>query len=368
MYQEKWKNYYFAQNAINIPEKWTLLRKLGKGKLTPKAQERLEWIILYHTIGKGQVTATAKYFGITRKTLHKYLKKFDERDLTTLEEESRSPRKKRGWMVTHEEEKNVIHLRKRNMEFGKKKLKRLYEKEYGDEISTWKIERVIRKHNLYPDKVKHDKRVEKRQKSKAKVRIHQVKEQLKKVQEFGFLWHIDAIIIWWYGQRRIIFTALEDTTKIAFARVYKSNTSVYAEDFLKRLMYLVEGRVEVMHSDNGSEFQGDFEKACLSLNIMQIYSRPHTPKDNPALERFNNTVQEEWLDYSEVGLDDITEANTDLTTWLIKYNSYRPHEALDYLTPLEYAQQNFFKVSPMWSASTYHHLQERPSFYPLQMG
>src|SRR2546426_3992575 len=30
----------------------------------------------------------------------------------------------------------------------------------------------------------------------------------------------------------------------------------------------------------------------------------------------------------------------------------RPHEALDYLTPLEYAQQNFFKVSPMWSAGT----------------
>jgi transposase InsO family protein len=60
-----------------------------------------------------------------------------------------------------------------------------------------------------------------------------------------------------------------------------------------------------MHSD-----KGDFERACERLNIMQIYSRPHTPKDKPALERFNNTVQEEWLDFSEVELDEITDANT----------------------------------------------------------
>ena len=352
MYQERWKNYYFEAKQIVIPEKWVLFRRIGKDTLTPKAQERLEWIIFYHTIGKGQVATCATYFGITRKTLHKYLKKFDEKNLLTLEEESRAPHTTREWMVTGEEEENILSLRKNNMEFGKKKLKRLYRKEHGQEISTWKIERVIRKHKLYPDQVKHDKRVEKQRKAKAKVRIHQVRDAIKQVKEFGFLWHIDAIIIWWYGQRRIIFTALEDTTKIAFARVYKSNTSGFAEDFLKRLMYLVEGKVEIIHSDNGSEFQGDFERACRTLKIIQIYSRPNTPKDNPALERFNKTIQDEWLDYSEVGLDEITEANHDLTNWLIKYNSYRPHQALDYLTPLEYAQEHFFNVLPMSPAST----------------
>ena len=107
-----------------------------------------------------------------------------------------------------------------------------------------------------------------------------------------------------------------------------------------------------MHQDNGSEFQGAFEKACQTLGILQIYSRPYTPKDNPTLERFNNTIQYEWLKYSEIGLDDILEGNLDLTKWLIKYNSYRPHQALDYKTPLEYAQDTFFKVLPMWSART----------------
>ena len=29
------------------------------------------------------------------------------------------------------------------------------------------------------------------------------------------------------------------------------------------------------------------------------------PTDNPSLERFNRTIQEEWLELSETGLDDI---------------------------------------------------------------
>lgn len=345
--------YFKVQKKVIIPDKWMLLRKVGRVKLSLAAQLKLEWIIFYNTVGKQDATLTASQFSISRKTLHKWLRRFNETNLRSLEEQTRKPKRLRGWMVTYAEEERIISLRKKNMEFGKKKLKRIYLREYGEKISTWKIERVIRKHKLYPDKVKHDKIVEKRRKSEPKIRIHEVKDQIKQIREFGFLWHVDAIIIWWYGTRRVIFTAMEDITKIAFARVYSTNSSGYAEDFLKRLMYLVEGKVDIMHQDNGSEFKGDFEEACEGLDILQIYSRPYTPKDNPALERFNSTIQYEWLGYSEVGLDNILQANLDLTTWLVKYNSYRPHEALDLDTPLEYAQKNFFgNVLPMWSAHT----------------
>ena len=53
---------------------------------------------------------------------------------------------------------------------------------------------------------------------------------------------------------------------------------------------------------------------------------------NPALGNFNGTIQREWLGLSKIGLDDIDEGNLDLTKWLIKFNSYRPHETLDYKT------------------------------------
>ena len=125
-----------------------------------------------------------------------------------------------------------------------------------------------------------------------------------------------------------------------------------AADFLKRLMVLADCEIIVIHSDNGSEFAGEFEKACKELEIEQVYSRVRTPDDNPALERYNKTVQEEWLAFSEIGLDEIKEANQDLTNWLIEYNFHRPHQALDHLTPIEYAHQTYFKVLPMYPAST----------------
>jgi transposase InsO family protein len=354
MYQEKWRNYFFPAKPLPDFGKWNLIRKVGQDFLSPKALLRLEWIISYHIMFSCNAKETAAHFGISRKTFHKWLGRFDERNLKSLEEQSKAPKIRRDWMVTLKEEERIIFLRKKNMELGKKKLKTIYLRDYKETISTWKIERVIRKHNLYPDKVKHQYQVRKRNKSEPKIRISEIKDSLKEIKEFGFLWHIDAIIIWWYGERRVIFTALEEITKIAFARVYTTNSSGFAEDFLKRLMYLVEGKVDIMHQDNGAEFQGDFERACKQLKILQIYSRPHTPKDNPALERFNSTIQHEWLDFSEVGLDNILEANLDLTTWLVKYNSYRPHEALANKTPLEYAHQNFFQVLPMWPASTTH--------------
>ncbi len=221
----------------------------------------------------------------------------------------------------------------------------LYQQSYQTSISTWKIERVIRRFHLYPDPERVVKRA-KRLQRKPKPRIHQVRD----LSEI-LLWHVDTIQVWWYGQRRYIFTALEHRARLGFARVYPSASSQHAADFLKRLFLLSEGHLPRIHSDNGSEFAGHFEKACRQLGIEQIYSRVRQPKDNPRLERFNWTLQDEWLALSEVGLDDIHHANLDLTHWLVEYNSHRPHQALAFQTPLTYA--SIHQVLPMSPASTW---------------
>ena len=349
MYRERWKNYYFPSHPIILADKWVRLRRIGQKDLSSQAQLKLEWLIFYFTVGHQQATATAAHFGISRKTFHKWLKRFDEKHLKTLEERSRRPHRTRTWTVTPAEEQRVIDLRVKHLKYGKKKLKRLYQIAYGEIITTWKVERVVRHHRLYPDPGKQQQRLKAKQQQAKRIRITDVP---KDVIVPGKLWHTDAIVLWWYGQRRIIFTGLEHTTRLGYARVYVNQSSRSAADFLYRLKYLSDGDIRVIHSDNGSEFAGEFLQACQKLNITQVYSRVRQPKDNAALERFNWTVQDEWLAMSEVGLDDIEAANQDLTNWLIEYNAYRPHQALDYLTPLEYAQQTYFKVLPMWSART----------------
>jgi putative transposase len=351
MYQKPWRTFFLPSRPIILEDRWVILRKIGKDSLSLIAQLKLEWIIFYHTIGKEDVTKTASHFGISRKTLHKWLSRFNERNLKSLEEHERIPNHTRQWQVTHCEEDRIITLRKKYLKYGKKKLQVLYEQEYHEPITTWRIERVIRKHHLYPDPVAHGKRM-KRVRNEAKLPVVRIKD-VPAPTTFGHIWHIDAIILWWYGTRRVIFTAIEDLTKIGYARAYGSNASLHAADFLKRLRYLVDGKIDLSHQDNGCEFKGAFEKACGELKIGQIYSRVRTPTDNAALERFNWTIQDEWLSMSEIGLTDILNANIDLTEWLIEYNTHRPHETLDYKTPFGYAEEHFFKVLPMWSARTH---------------
>ena len=49
---------------------------------------------------------------------------------------------------------------------------------------------------------------------------------------------------------------------------------------------------------------------------------------------------------------DIGIFNRNLTDWLIEYNFNRPHQTLDYLTPIEFTQK-YSRVSKMYSSNTY---------------
>ena len=93
----------------------------------------------------------------------------------------------------------------------------------------------------------------------------------------GTLWHVNSIILRWYGQYRVIITALEDKTKLGYAEVYLNHTSRSAADFLKRLIYLSNGDIAIVHSDNGSEFAGEFKKAIKQYNLTQVYSQKIIP-------------------------------------------------------------------------------------------
>ena len=55
--------------------------------------------------------------------------------------------------------------------------------------------------------------------------------------------------------KRYIFTAIDRHSKVAFARMYKSKSSYNAADFLNRLCYLMDGCIENIQTDNGSEFE-----------------------------------------------------------------------------------------------------------------
>lgn len=344
-------NNCFKQKPIILKDKIDRWRSMASTMgISDKAKLRLEWIIFYESIGNYDAYQTSKHFSITPKTFYKWHKRFNSGIVKNLEDESTRPDHLRTWQVSFIEECRIKGLRQSKLHYGKKKIKKLYFDKYHQTISTWKIERVIRKHNLYPNPIQQEKNKKKLKNQTKKNRI----QNLDIKDELFFLFHIDTIVIYWGNIKRYIITACDHAGKMGYARMYSTKSSRSAKDFLYRLHYLIDAPLAHIQTDNGSEFYLEFEEAIMELEATHWFSRNHTPKDNSIAERFNQTLQNEWLNDGHF-TPNINKFNQALTDWLEEYNFHRPHQTLDYETPISYYLNTLEltqNLLPMWSAKT----------------
>ena len=313
--------------------------------LSPEAKKRLKWMDYYRKCDNA--SKTCRYFGIARETFYEWKRRYNPYHLESLEGKSRRPKRTRQWEVARIEEFRILSLRRRHLRYGKEKLKVLYQQEHQEPISSWKIQRVIEKHQLYYHPSQTLKLRKKRKHNEAKKRITELKKEVRT----GFLVALDTVVRYWAGMKRYVLTGIDTHSKIAFARMYPSKHSKHAADFLRRLHYLFDNKIENIQTDNGSEFAKDFREAAEKLSLPQYFSRPKTPTDNSFDERFNRTLEEEFIQMGNMTAD-CAVFNKNLTNWLVEYNFKRPHQALGYAVPVEYHYKNQ-KVSPMYPSSTW---------------
>lgn len=312
--------------------------------LSRDATRRLQWFIWHETHGHN-AALTCRHFGLHRNTLGRWRARFDPADLRSLESGSTRPHRVRHRQSVSVQDDRVIALRRSHPRWGKLKLAVLYQTTYGELITSWYVQRVIETYRLYPRRRKH-----KQAHPRAAYVKKRITELTVKQPVTGFLVHLDTIVLHLFGVKRYILTGLDHHSRLAYAWMSPSHASAAARDFLLRLHYLLGRRIENLHTDNGSEFHKHFQEAAARLQLAQYWSRPKTPKDNAALERFNRTLKEEFLREGNFHPDP-TVFNPKLTDWLIEYNSVRPHQALGYLTPLAFAERTM-GLHTMWSSST----------------
>lgn len=326
------------RQEINKYELWRGVAKMNK--LSTKAQLRLEWIIFFHTASKKNATHTCRHFGISRSVFYFWFSRFDETRIKSLEDNKSVPKRKRSWNPDPIILRRMISLRKEHLHWSKIKLSYVYKNIYGECISSWQFQRVIQEFKLYPPRKRtsfiHN--GAKRQRISLSIR-----------QSAKNLYSIDTKVLYLFGKKNYIVCALGHDEKIAYARAYSTHSSAACADFLGRLSYLVNGKMEIILTDNGSEFAKHFDHACRQRGITRYYSKPRTPKDNPEIERLIKTFIEEWLNDGHWS-PNLTQFNRYITDWLIVYNGIRPHQALDYQTPLQRAIQTGL-VSKRWSSS-----------------
>lgn len=344
-----WFSPYFPIKPIVLMSRYDRWRHVARHqRVSKEALSRLEWIIYYETKGGFNASLTCRHFDLVPKTFYKFLNRFDSADMATLENRSRTPHNTRQKEITLIEEQRVVLLRREMIHAGKEKIRLEYNERYSEDISGHKILYTIQKHNLYPSPARAAYDRQMRQRLRRKHRIGELKKRNK--QTLGFLVQLDTIVLHLFGLKRYIITAIDKYGKLAYARAYKNPSSYCAADFLRRLHYLLDKQIVNIQTDNGSEFAKYFERACGQLSIAHYFSRARTPKDNAVIERFNRTLQEEWLNDGNF-YGDIDIFNQKLTEWLVYYNFKRRHRSLDNLSPIDYCVKTG-RVLPMYSTHT----------------
>lgn len=138
-----------------------------------------------------------------------------------------------------------------------------------------------------------------------------------------------------------VHVAIDDATRLAYVEVLPDQKRGTTTGFLVRALRWFKARgitVERVMTDNGSPYVSRlFAKALRWLNIRHIRTRPYTPRTNGKAERFIQTLLREWAYAIPYRSSD--SRNTDLARYLDWYNTARPHYALGRQPPAKRLSQ-----------------------------
>jgi transposase InsO family protein len=133
-----------------------------------------------------------------------------------------------------------------------------------------------------------------------------------------------------------VFAAIDDATRLGFARVYPDETTASALAFLAECdrFYRSHGiTIERVLTDNGKCFKRRWRDGCAQLAIKAKRTRPYRPQTNGKVERFIRTLLEIWA-YA-YPYDHEHQRAAALNPALDAYNRFRRHRALNGQTPLQ---------------------------------
>jgi len=298
--------------------------------LSPAGEQRLKWIDFYAS-HKRNARLTCRHFGITPKTFYKAKNRYKTDSYNGLNDRSRKPLRFRQSKIPLEVVRQIVELREKHPTWSKYKLGACLRFK-GIKISDSSVGRVLKKKGKIDDNLSQKKqRVYKR--SQKKLRIDGEIFWLRKP---GDLIQIDVKhFTYHWGITRYQFTAIDCVTKLRVLRLYTSKTARNGKEFLREIIRFYPFKVNRVQSDNGSEFLGEFRKACSQAKIRHFFSYPRSPEQNAFVESSHSTDEREFYSVKEMPAE-LEAFKRQLAEWEHCYNHERPHQSLNYLTPWHY--------------------------------
>jgi transposase InsO family protein len=304
------------------------------------------------------VTEVAGRYGVTRQTVHRWLRWYARGGIAALADGSHRPATCPHRMAP-EVEARIVALRSEHPGWGPRTLLHYLAREGLSPLpGRSSVHRCLLRHGLIEPQKRRRKREDYRR-----------WERLRAME----LWQMDVMggVRLTSGGELKIVTGIDDHSRFCVCAQLtpRATARPVCEAFLAAMRR--HGAPEQVLTDNGKVFTARFgrgtglvlfDRICHENGIRHLLTAPRSPTTTGKVERFHKTVRSEFL--QDRVFASIEEAQAELDAWVAHYNSERPHQGIGMTSPLrrfELAAAAPEPVAPLEGASE----DEPPELRPL---
>ena len=275
------------------------------------------------------VTEVAVRFGVTRQTVHRWLRRYAAQGLSGLADGSERPLSCPHQMLP-ELEARIVELRRTHPGWGPRTI-----------LFRLEAERVVSlpgRSSVYRCLVRHGLiEPEARRRKKADYRRWERSRAME-------LWQMDVVggVRLVNGWKASIVSGIDDHSRfIISAHVVERATARPVCEALTKAMRAFGVPQEVL-TDNGKVFTGRFgpgsgevlfDRICRENGIKHILTAPRSPTTTGKIERWHKTMRREFLNGKV--FESIADAQAQLDAWVHEYNHDRRHQGIGDVVPWE---------------------------------
>jgi len=262
------------------------------------------------------ILAVSKELGVSRQSVHKWIIRYKRFGIDGL-----IRRKKKYQGVPHNKtpsdiEEKVVNISQKYWQDGVQTLhdRLLYEAHIDVHPTT--IFRILKRRKIrYVEGY-----IDTQRRWKKKLYAH---------EKEGMEIQMDTTYPYGYGAEKVIYTAIDDATRIVYAYTYGKASSENTVDFLQRLRERTSFNIQKIRTDQGKEFIAKIVKKYLQdIDIEHRANTPYSPEENGKIERFHRTLNEKCIRFGLLPADTLDTFNYKLTLFLHYYNHIKKHRGL----------------------------------------
>lgn len=280
----------------------------------------LAWELFEQGVPKGHI---AKQLEVNRETVRIWIRGTEEdaegllgflEKYANAKKGERTKRKIDGLLKAR-----IYRLREENRQCCGQKIQEYLEEEFGIHLSTTTIYEILSE----------------KYKLRSKWKKNQHRGELTKATKPREVIQMDTV----HFGMVFAFTSVDTFAKDVSVKLYPTLTSTDGRDFLEHSFTQRFHHTELLQTDGGPEFKGEFKRNVFTYAERFRVSRPYKKNEQSFIESFNRSLRKECLGWGTYSPKDIPDMNQDLTEYLRYYHSKRKHLGLHMQTPNQVLQQ-----------------------------